>query len=217
MKITNCKLRKSTQKKLLEYFILEMTARSAADLLSIQPNTAALFYRKIREVIFYNLEKDTQLMFNGIIHIDNNEYLNKCIKEENNFSNKEVIFYIIKHEKKVYTKMNLPHNHSPFITNKIIKINPDSMITTESLHHRKFIDISKLHQERNDSTNKTKEFKKNHFNGIENFWTHTKRILNKYNGIDRNSFQFYLKECEFRFNYGTYKQQLKTLTYWTGI
>ncbi|MDG6336395.1 IS1595 family transposase, partial [Glaesserella parasuis] len=49
MKITHCKLKKSIQKKLLEFFVLEVTARSAADLLVIQPNSAILFYRKIRE------------------------------------------------------------------------------------------------------------------------------------------------------------------------
>ena len=48
MKITNCKLSKKVQKKLLEFFVLEVTARSAANLLEINPNSAALFYRKIR-------------------------------------------------------------------------------------------------------------------------------------------------------------------------
>ncbi|MBQ9681986.1 MAG: IS1595 family transposase, partial [Neisseriaceae bacterium] len=33
MKITHCKLSKTTQKKLLEFFVLEVTARSAADIL----------------------------------------------------------------------------------------------------------------------------------------------------------------------------------------
>jgi len=47
-KITRCKLSKKSQKKLLEFFVLEVTARSAADLLGIQPNTAILFYQKIR-------------------------------------------------------------------------------------------------------------------------------------------------------------------------
>ena len=50
---------------------------------------------------------------------------------------------------------------------------------------------------------------KNHINGIENFWNQAKRVLRKYNGI--------LKECEFRFNYGTPKQQLKILKNWTQI
>ena len=40
MKITRCKLKKSIQKKLLQFFVLEVTARSAADLLGIHPNSA---------------------------------------------------------------------------------------------------------------------------------------------------------------------------------
>ena len=40
MKITHCKLKKKVQKELLRFFVLEVTARSAADILGIQPNTA---------------------------------------------------------------------------------------------------------------------------------------------------------------------------------
>ena len=53
MKITHCKLKKSIQNKLLEFFVSEVTARAAADLFCIQANSAILFYRKIREVISY--------------------------------------------------------------------------------------------------------------------------------------------------------------------
>ena len=49
-------------------------------------------------------------------------------------------------------------------------------------------------------------------------------MLRKYNGIDRKSFPLFLKECELRFNYGTPKQQLKTLrngcelaTFWANL
>jgi len=58
---------------------------------------------------------------------------------------------------------------------------------------------------------------KNHINGIENFWNQSKRVLRKYNGIDKKSFPLFLKECEFRFNYGTPKTQLKTLRLWCNI
>ena len=51
MKITRCKLKKSIQRKLLQFFALEVTARSATDLLGIHPNSTVLFYRKVREVI----------------------------------------------------------------------------------------------------------------------------------------------------------------------
>ncbi|EOC44761.1 putative transposase [Neisseria meningitidis 2005040] len=40
MKITHCKLKKKVQKELLRFFVLEVTARSAADILGIHPNSA---------------------------------------------------------------------------------------------------------------------------------------------------------------------------------
>ncbi|HEZ2806229.1 TPA: IS1595 family transposase, partial [Neisseria meningitidis] len=55
MKITHCKLKKKVQKELLRFFVLEVTAHSAADILGIHPNSAALFYRKIRTVINHHL------------------------------------------------------------------------------------------------------------------------------------------------------------------
>ncbi|SUT86119.1 Transposase and inactivated derivatives [Actinobacillus ureae] len=39
MKITHCKLKKSIQRRLLEFFVAEVTARTAADLLGIQANS----------------------------------------------------------------------------------------------------------------------------------------------------------------------------------
>jgi transposase len=58
---------------------------------------------------------------------------------------------------------------------------------------------------------------KNHINGIENFWNQAKQVLRKYNGIPKDSFPLFLKECEFRFNYGSPKQQLSTLKNWARL
>jgi transposase-like protein len=41
--------------------------------------------------------------------------------------------------------------------------------------------------------------------------------LRKYNGIPKHNFPLCLEEREFRFNYGTHKQQLKILKEWAGI
>ena len=54
-------------------------------------------------------------------------------------------------------------------------------------------------------------------NGIQNFWNQAKRVLRKYNGIERQSFPLFVKEYEFRFNFGTPKEQLKILRIWYGI
>ena len=96
------------------------------------------------------------------------------------------------------------------------KIAPDSIVYTDSYGSYNALDVSEFHHHRiNHSTDFAKG--KNHINGIENFWNQAKRVLRKYNGINKESFPLFLKECEFRFNYGTPKQQLKILRLWSDI
>ena len=56
----------------------------------------------------------------------------------------------------------------------------------------------------------------NHINGIENLGNQAKRVLRKYNGIPRMNFHSFLKECEFRLNCGSPKQQLLSLKKWAN-
>ncbi len=56
--------------------------------------------------------------------------------------------------------------------------------------------------------------KTNHINGIENFWNQAKRHMRKFNGIPRESFHLFLKECEWRFNNSDPKEQLRQLNQW---
>ena len=48
-------IKEKIQKELLRFFVLEVTARSAADIVGIHPNSAVLFYRKIRMAISHHL------------------------------------------------------------------------------------------------------------------------------------------------------------------
>ncbi|HEZ0870787.1 TPA: IS1595 family transposase, partial [Neisseria meningitidis] len=68
--VTHCKLKKKVQKELLRFFVLEVTARSAADILGIHPNSAALFYRKIRTVINHHLALAADEVFEGPVELD---------------------------------------------------------------------------------------------------------------------------------------------------
>ena len=217
MKITHCKLKKSLQRKLLEYFVLEVTARSAADILGIQPNTAILFYRKIRLVISHHLALEADQVFEGAIELDESYFGGKRKgKRGRGAAGKVVVFGILKRGGKVYTVVvNNARKESlfPVITRKIT---PDSVVYTDCLSSYDVLDVSGFHHHR---INHSKKFadRHNHINGIENFWNQAKRVLRKYNGIDRKSFPLFLKECEFRFNFGIPKQQLKTLRLWCGI
>ena len=42
---------------------------------------------------------------------------------------------------------------------------------------------------------------RNHINGIENFWSQAKRHMRRYNGVPKDHFHLFLKECEWRFNH----------------
>ena len=70
MKITNCKLSKRVQKKLLEFFVLQVIAHSAADILHIQPNSSIRSYRKIRMVISHHLALAADEVFEGPVELD---------------------------------------------------------------------------------------------------------------------------------------------------
>jgi len=103
-KITHCKLNKNDQKKLLEFFVLEVIARSAADVLEIHPNTAALFYKKIRQVITYHLQHENAEMFDGCVELDESYFGGKRKgKRGRGVAGKVAVFGILKRHDKVYT------------------------------------------------------------------------------------------------------------------
>ena len=55
---------------------------------------------------------------------------------------------------------------------------------------------------------------RSHINGIENFWNQAKRHLRRFNGVPKQSFHLFLKECEWRFNGGDHRELLNQLKTW---
>ena len=215
MKISNCKLSKKCQHRLLEDFVAETTARSAADLIGIQPNTAALFYHKIREVIAARLDCLAEEMFGGEVELDESYFGGvRKGKRGRGAAGKVVVFGILKRGGKVYTKViqdTKTDTLLPIIRRKIV---PDSVVYTDSYRSYNALDVSEFHHHRINHSTHFAEQKHNHINGIENFWNQAKRVLRKYNGVPQKNFHLFIKECEFRFNYGSPKQQLATLKKW---
>ena len=104
MKITNCKLSKRVQKKLLEFFVLEVTARSAADILDIQPNSAILFYHKIRMVISHHLALAADEVFERPVELDESYFGGRRKgRGGRGAAGKVVVFGILKRNGRVYT------------------------------------------------------------------------------------------------------------------
>jgi len=208
---------KRIQERLLEFFVLEVTARSAANILGIHPNSAALFYRKIRQVIAFYLAQEAAEVFNGEVEIDESYFGGvRKGKRGRGAAGKVVVFGMLKRHGKVFTVV-VENTKTKTLMNEIArKIKPDSVVYSDAYHSYDALDVSEFHHYRINHSDVFVD-EKNHINGIENFWNQAKRVLRKYNGIDKKYFYLFLKECEFRFNYGTPKNQLKILRKWCSI
>ena len=206
MKLSNCKLSKKIQFKLLEFFVLEVTARSAADLLGIQPNSAALFYTKIRKIVAWHLEQEALEVFDGEIELDESYFGGtRKGKRGRGAAGKVIVFGLLKCNGKVCTVI-IPDTKSTTLMPVISKkITPDSIVYTDHGHSYNALDIAGFsHYRINHSSYFADGL--NHINGIENFWNQAKRVLRKYNSIDRNAFSLFIKDekhcfARFRFNY----------------
>jgi len=127
-----------------------------------------------------------------------------------------IVFGLLKRNGKVYTVIVPDTKSSTLILVIANKITQDSIVYIHHWHSYNALDVAGFsHHRINHSSHFTEG--QNHINGIENFWNQVKRVLREYNGIDRNAKDE--KHCfaRFRFNYGSPKQQLKTLLKWTEI
>ena len=206
---------KKHQLRLLEFFVLEVTARSAADLVGIQVNSAARFYHKIRQVIAAHLELQAEETFGGEIELDESYFGGaRKGKRGRGAAGKVIVFGILKRGDRVYTKVIADTKAKTLMPIIIRKIAPDSIVYTDCYRSYNALDVSGFHHHRINHSTHFAEQKHNHINGIENFWSQAKRVLRKYNGIPKQHFHLFLKECEFRFNYGSPKEQLTILKKW---
>jgi transposase len=215
MGIRRCKLSKKLQVRLVEFFVAEVTARTASDLLGINRVSTTLYYQKLRILIAQKMED--QKPFEGEIEVDESYFGGvRKGKPGRGAAGKVPVFGILKRGGRVYTHMIADVSTHTLMGIIRDKIQPDSIVYTDGLPSYNALDVSEFHHYRINHSELFAD-RHNHINGIENFWNQAKRVLRKYNGIPRKNFYYFLKECEFRFNYGTPKQQLQTILKWAEL
>ena len=203
------------QNKLIELFVAGVTARIAAELTNVNKSTAAYYFHRLRLLIYKN--SSHLEMFDGEVEADESYFGgHRKGKRGRGAAGKTAVFGLLKRNDKVYT-VAVPNTQTATLLPIIREqVTPDSIVYTDCYKGYDVLDVSGFIHHR---INHSKEFadRQNHINGIGNFWNQVKRVLRKYIGIDRKSFPLFLKECEFRFNFGTPSRQLKILRDWCGI
>ena len=177
------------QNRLIELFVAGSTARTAASLVGVNKTTASYYFHRLRLLIYENSQDPG--LFEGEIEVDESYF--------GGTRNGKVYACIIPNAK--------ADTLIPIIREKV---KPDSIVYTDSFKSYNALDVSEFtHYRINHS--KTFVNDKNHINGIENFWNQAKRHLRKFNGVPKEHFHLYLKECEWRFNHSDPKSQLLQL------
>ncbi len=195
----------------MELFVAGSSARAAAELVGVQPNTAIRYFMRLRQLIASKLPS---FELSGEVEADESYFGGvRKGRRGRGASGKVAVFGLLKRGGKVYTAI-IPNAKTETILPIIEeKVEPDSIVYTDTFRSYNALDVSDFRHHR---INHSKLFadKQNHINGIENFWNQAKRHMRKFNGIKQDNFYWFLKECEWRFNGGNHQELLRQLKYW---
>ena len=159
------------QDRLIEHFVAGTTARTASSLCGVNRKTAAYFFHRLREVIFFELEQEGLAIFAGEIEVDESYFGGaRKGKRGRGAAGKIPIFGLLKRGGKVYTKIIRDGSGETLIPIMAGKIVPDSIVYSDSWRGYNVLDVSDFKHYRINHS-ETVADAKNHINGIENFGT----------------------------------------------
>lgn len=204
----------SIQEALIRQFVAGTTARATTDLVGVNRHTATLYFRKLRELIARQVEAETPFL-SGEIELDESYFGgHRKGKRGRGAAGKVIVFGLLKRGGKVHALI-VPDTKTSTLEPIIRQsIKPDSIVYTDGLTSYDVLDVSEFRHHRINHSERFVEGKTNHINGIENFWNQAKRHMRRFNGIPKDQFPLFLKECEWRFNYRPTENLFKVLLKW---
>jgi len=188
-------------RKILRYFSQDFDASKVAQLTKLTRKTINRFYHKFR-VRIYQIEENQSSKIHGEIEVDESYFGARRVrgKRGRGAKGKVPVVGLLKRNGKVFTQIieNCKRRElMPVIKGKVIEESTiytdgwksyDGLVLNGYKHYR-------IHHHKNEFARE-----KNHINGIESFWSYTKRRLLKFNGIRKDKFLLHLKESQFRWN-----------------
>lgn len=174
----NSRLSTNNQKRLIELFVAESTARTAAALVDINKSTASYYFQRLCQLIHDHSQHLE--MFEGEIKVDESYFGGRRKgKRGRGAAGKLPVFGLLKRSGKVFTVIipDTKANTLMPIIREQVKL--DRVVYTDTWGSYNALDVSEFKHYR---INHSKLFanKRNHLNGIENFWNPAKRHMRKF-------------------------------------
>ena len=213
-KLRHSRLSAGQTRRLLEHFVAGTPARTAAELVQVNRNTATHFYHRIRNVIASHLADVADTDGEGDMEI-HGSYFGGTRKSQRAYAigDSAPVFGLLTRGGRVQTVLVPNTQEDTLLPILRSRISPDALVYTNATQVSAALNRLGVRHRR---VNQTDRFAPGpaHVNGIENFWNQARRHLRKYNGIPGHHLYLYLKECEWRFNFGSPSELLKTLEGW---
>jgi transposase len=219
MRLRRSRLTEEQSERLLEHYVAATPARAAAALVGVNRNTARLYYHRLREIIAQQLARESPQPGEIVADVDNLAG-NSRRKGARRATARVPVFGLYASNGKVHTVLLRdeqaeaapvpPPAPAPTVEPSV---RLDAIVYADSTAGRGALDVSAFHHQRVDEARRYAQGRPQ-IDNIESFWSQCKRHLRRYNGIPRHNFHLFLKECEWRFNYGSPAQLLKVLKGW---
>lgn len=194
-------IRERKFREILRYFCEDFSATTTANLTKISRNTINKLYNLFRlRIVKISMNTTAEL---GEFELDESYYGARRVrgKRGRGAAGKTPVFGILKRGGKVY--VNIVKNCSkkslmPIIEGKILE---GSTIHTDGWKSYDGLILNGYDHYRVYHSHDEFVRGKSHVNGIESFWSFSKRRLAKFNGLSSDKFNLHLKESEFRWNH----------------
>jgi transposase-like protein len=193
--------------KILNHFVIDVEASKAAELIGLNRKTVDSYYNLFRKLIYVN-QKAKFKKLSGKIELDESYFGPRRVRGQSGQNKrgrgtrKQPVFGIYQRDGRVYTEIvpNCSKKTLQTIIEQIVSVNAE--IESDGWKgYAGLVDVGyDKHYRVNHSRDEFSDGKGHHINGIENFWSYTKRRLQRKNGIRKTYFELFLKECEFRYN-----------------
>lgn len=197
-------------KKITWSFCVDVDATKTSLIVEVNRNTINRLFQLFRTLIWYHQLQEFKRTIKGEAECDEAYFGGKRRRgvpgKRGRGTNKQPVFGIFERNGRVYTEIVAKCNKPTL--QKIIRgrISPKAIVHTDKW--RGYDGLVDVGYDKHFRINHSQEFSDgsgNHINGIEKFWSFTKRRLAKFNGVKVN-FEYHLKECEWR--YGKTKKHM---------
>ena len=196
---------------ILREFCLDSTAAETALRVRVNRRTVNRIFHLIRNRLVVLCERESK--FSGEVEIDESYFGAKRIrgKRGRGASKKIPVIGLLKRNGTVYAKPIKNASRAqlmPVIKGKILE---GSTIHTDGWKSYDGLILNGYKHKRVFHSKDEFVRGKSHVNGIESFWSYTKRRLAKFNGVKKEYFLLHLKESEYRWNHKKNKNMYEKL------